>query len=126
MIALGTIWGGWRIIETMGLRITQLNANSGVAANIGATTAIFGATELGIPISTTQAAAASVMGAGAASGSGLNRRKIGEMVVAWIFTLPAAAVVGFLATKADPASQPVGLGAQRRRRRWSCSPGRGG
>ena len=63
MIALGTIWGGWRIIETMGLRITRLNANSGVAANIGATSAIVGATELGIPISTTQAAAASVVDA---------------------------------------------------------------
>ncbi len=108
MIALGTIWGGWRIIETMGLRITRLNANSGVAANIGATTAIFGATELGIPISTTQAAAASVMGSGAASGSGLNRRKIGEMVVAWIFTLPAAAVVGFLTTKATLLPNPWG------------------
>jgi PiT family inorganic phosphate transporter len=108
MIALGTIWGGWRIIETMGLRITRLNANSGVAANIGATTAIFGATELGIPISTTQAAAASVMGAGAGSGSGLNRRKIGEMVLAWIFTLPAAAVVGFVMTKMTLLPNPWG------------------
>ena len=80
MIALGTMWGGWKIIETMGLRITKLNANSGVAANIGAVSAIFGATELGIPISTTQAAASSVMGAGAAAGTGLNGRKIGEMV----------------------------------------------
>jgi hypothetical protein len=108
MIALGTVWGGWRIIETMGLRITRLNANSGVAANIGATTAIFGATQLGIPVSTTQAAAASVMGAGASSGSGLNRRKIGEMVVAWIFTLPAAAVVGFSVTKLALLPNPWG------------------
>jgi inorganic phosphate transporter, PiT family len=108
MIALGTIWGGWRIIETMGLRITRLNANSGVAANIGATTAIFGATELGIPISTTQAAAASVMGAGAASGAGLNRRKIGEMVLAWAFTLPSAAIVAFLVTKLTLLPSPWG------------------
>jgi PiT family inorganic phosphate transporter len=108
MIAFGTLWGGWKIIETMGLRITKLNANSGVAANIGATTAIFGATELGIPISTTQAAAASVMGSGAASGSGLNFRKIGEMVVAWIFTVPAAGIVGFVVMKMTTLPDPWG------------------
>jgi PiT family inorganic phosphate transporter len=108
MIALGTMWGGWKIIETMGLRITKLNANSGVAANIGAVTSIFGATELGIPISTTQAAASSVMGAGAAAGTGLNGRKIGEMVVAWIFTLPAAGVVGFVAFKLTTFADPWG------------------
>ncbi|HEX5018226.1 MAG TPA: anion permease, partial [Actinomycetes bacterium] len=48
-IALGTLWGGWKIIETMGLRITSLHASSGVAANIGAVTSIFGATNMGIP-----------------------------------------------------------------------------
>ena len=108
MIAIGTMWGGWRIIETMGLRITRLNANSGVAANIGATSAIFGATELGIPISTTQAAAASVMGAGASAGTGLNFRKIGEMVVAWVFTVPCAALVGFVAMKLTSFPDPWG------------------
>ena len=108
MIALGTIWGGWRIIETMGLRITKLNANSGVAANIGATSAIFGATSMGVPISTTQAAAASVMGAGAASGTGLNRRKIGEMIIAWFLTLPAAAVVGWSVTRLTVLENPWG------------------
>ena len=63
-IALGNPVGGWKIIETMGLRITTLHANSGAAANLGATTAIFGATAMGAPISTTQAAASSVIGAG--------------------------------------------------------------
>jgi inorganic phosphate transporter, PiT family len=108
MIALGTMWGGWTIIETMGLRITKLNANSGVAANVGATTAIFGATQLGVPISTTQAAAASVMGAGAAAGSGLNRRKILEMVIAWLFTLPAAGLVGYASTSLMKLPDPWG------------------
>ncbi|HEX6887566.1 MAG TPA: anion permease [Candidatus Nanopelagicales bacterium] len=108
MIALGTMWGGWKIIETMGLRITKLNANNGVAANIGATTAIFGATELGIPISTTQAAAASVMGSGTAAGTGLNMRKIGEMLLAWVVTLPAAAVVGFAAASLMKLPDPWG------------------
>lgn len=99
MIAVGTVWGGWRIIETMGLKITKLNANSGVAANIGAVTSVFGATDLGIPISTTHAAASSVIGAGVSAGTGVNRRTIFEMVVAWVLTLPAAALVGFVMFK---------------------------
>ena len=94
-IALGTLWGGWKIIETMGLRITTLHASSGTAANIGATTAIFGATAVGMPISTTHAAASSIVGAGVGSGKGANWKVIGEMVLAWIVTIPAAGLVGF-------------------------------
>ena len=95
-IAVGTIWGGWKIIETMGLRITQLRASSGLAANAGAVTAIFGATGLGIPISTTHAAASSVTGSGVASGQGINIKVVGEMVVAWVITIPATVVVGWV------------------------------
>lgn len=95
-IALGTLWGGWRIIETMGLRLTTLHASSGVAANIGATTSIFGATTLGVPISTTQAAASSIVGAGVASGRGARWKVVGEMVIAWIVTIPAAALIAFV------------------------------
>ena len=94
-IALGTLWGGWKIIETMGLRITTLHANSGAAANIGASTAIFGATALGAPISTTQAAASSVVGGGVASGKGANWKVVGEMVLAWVATIPFAAAISF-------------------------------
>jgi PiT family inorganic phosphate transporter len=94
-IALGTLWGGWKIIETMGLKITTLHANSGAAANIGASTAIFGATALGAPISTTQAAASSVVGAGVSSGKGANWKVVGEMMLAWVFTIPFAAVIAF-------------------------------
>jgi PiT family inorganic phosphate transporter len=98
-IALGTLWGGWRIIETMGLRITLLHASSGAAANIGATTSIFGATALGVPVSTTHAAASSIVGAGVASGRGANWKVVGEMVVAWVLTIPAAGLVGFAMLK---------------------------
>ena len=98
-IALGTLWGGWKIIETMGLKITTLHANSGLAANIGATTAIFGATAVGMPISTTHAAASSIVGGGVASGKGANWKVVGEMLVAWVFTIPAAATVAFLMYK---------------------------
>jgi len=95
-IALGTLWGGWKIIETMGLRLTTLHANSGLAANIGATTAIFGATAVGMPISTTHAAASSIVGAGVGSGKGANWKVVGEMVLAWVITIPAAATVAFI------------------------------
>jgi PiT family inorganic phosphate transporter len=94
-IALGTVWGGWKIIETMGLKITTLHASSGVAANIGAVTSIFGATGLGVPISTTHAAASSVAGAGVGSGMGINLKVVGEMVIAWVVTLPTTIVLAF-------------------------------
>jgi phosphate/sulfate permease len=64
VIAAGTVYGGWGIIETMGVGIAKLSCSSGFAANVGAVTSIFGATQLGVPISTTHAAAASIMGAG--------------------------------------------------------------
>ena len=94
-IALGTVWGGWKIIETMGLKITTLHASSGVAANVGAVTSIFGATGLGVPISTTHAAASSVAGAGVASGMGINLKVIGEMILGWVVTLPTTIVLAF-------------------------------
>jgi PiT family inorganic phosphate transporter len=106
-IALGTLWGGWKIIETMGLRITALHANSGVAANIGAVTSIFGATGMGIPISTTQAAGSSVMGAGVASGRGINLRVVGEMLLAWIVTIPATGAFAFLVFKLTQLPGPA-------------------
>ena len=98
-IALGTLWGGWKIIETMGLKLTTLHANSGLAANVGATTAIFGATAVGMPISTTHAAASSIVGAGVGSGKGANWKVVGEMLVAWVLTIPAAATVSFVMFK---------------------------
>jgi PiT family inorganic phosphate transporter len=98
-IALGTLWGGWKIIETMGLRITTLHANSGTAANIGATTAIFGATAVGMPISTTHAAASSIVGAGVGSGKGANWKVVGEMLIAWVITIPSAATVAYVMFK---------------------------
>jgi inorganic phosphate transporter, PiT family len=79
--------------------VPQLHANSGAAANIGAATAILGATHFGAPISTTQAAATSVVGAGVSSGEGANWRVVGRMVLAWVVTVPVAAVVAFVMSK---------------------------
>lgn len=106
-IALGTLWGGWKIIETMGLRITSLHASSGLAANIGAVTSIFGATSMGIPISTTQAAGSSVMGAGVASGKGLNLKVVGEMLLAWAVTIPSTTAFAFLVYKLTQLPLPA-------------------
>jgi inorganic phosphate transporter, PiT family len=113
-IALGTLWGGWKIIETLGLKITLLHASSGTAANVGATTAIFGATMVGMPISTTHAAASSIVGAGVGSGEGANWRVVGEMVVAWVCTIPATAAVGFVMfriTQLPSAAAWIGVSA---------------
>ncbi len=108
-IALGTVWGGWRIIETMGLKLTSLNAKTGVAANIGAVTAIFGATSMGVPISTTHAAASSVVGAGTASGRGANWKVVGEMVTAWIITIPATSAIAFVVYKMTQFPTPMAV-----------------
>ena len=59
-------------------------------------TAIFGATGMGIPISTTHAAASSVTGSGVASGQGVNIKVVGEMVLAWVITIPATVVLGWV------------------------------
>lgn len=99
-IAVGTFYGGWRIIETMGLKITHITRASGLAANLGAITSINGATHFGIPISTTHAAASSVIGSGVGSGHVIHLRTIGRMVTAWIVTLPSSAIVGFITYKA--------------------------
>ena len=106
-IALGTLWGGWKVIETMGLKITRLHANTGAAANIGAAAAVFGATAAGVPISTTHAAASSVLGAGLSSKQGANWKVVREMVTAWVLTIPAAAIIAFLMFQFTQLPKPM-------------------
>ncbi len=98
-IAFGTVWGGWKIIETMGLKITRITRASGLSANIGAITAIDGATHFGIPISTTQAVTSSIVGSGVGYRRRVNWIVMRDMLIAWFVTMPAAAVVGFLIFK---------------------------
>ena len=98
-IAAGTVWGGWKIIETMGLKITRITRASGFAANIGAITSIEGATNLGVPISTTQAVSSSIVGSGVGERRKVNWFVMRDMVIAWFLTLPAAGVVGFVVFK---------------------------
>ncbi len=105
MISFGTYWGGWAIIDTMGLKITRLTKASGLSANIGATTAIFGASGQGIPISTTHAAATSIMGAGVSSRRRVNWIVMRDMGFAWVVTMPVTGVIGFLMYQVTTISQ---------------------
>jgi PiT family inorganic phosphate transporter len=103
-IALGTYVGGWRIIRTMGSRIHKMDAVQGFAAQGAGSTVILAASHVGFPLSTTHTISGAVIGSGAAKRLSAVRWGVaGNIVVAWILTLPAAAVIGgltFLITRA--------------------------
>ena len=97
-IALGTYIGGWRIIRTMGKGLTDLQPQQGFAAQTSAATAILASSHLGFSLSTTHVVSGSVMGAGLGRKGGAVRWSTAtRMAVAWLLTLPAAALVGALA-----------------------------
>ncbi len=94
-IALGTYVGGWRIIKTMGSRIIKMDPAQGFAAQGSGAAVILAATHFGYPLSTTHTISGGVMGAGAAKRLSAVRWGVaGNIVVAWVLTLPAAALVG--------------------------------
>ncbi|MET9360729.1 anion permease [Streptomyces sp. NPDC006632] len=94
-IAMGTYLGGWRIIRTMGKGLTELRPPQGFAAQTGAATVILASSHIGFSLSTTQVCSGSVMGAGLGRKGGVVRWSTAtRMAVAWILTLPAAALVG--------------------------------
>jgi inorganic phosphate transporter, PiT family len=96
-IALGTYAGGWRIIRTMGTRIIKMDPAQGFAAQGAGSAVILSASHVGFPLSTTHVASGAIMGAGAAKRISAVRWGVaGNIVVAWVLTLPAAAVVGGL------------------------------
>ena len=93
-MALGTLFGGWRIVRTMGLRITKLNPMQGFCAETGGAATLFMATYLGIPVSTTHTITGAIVGVGAARRVSAVRWNVASsIVVAWIFTIPASALV---------------------------------
>jgi len=93
-IALGTLAGGWRIVKTMGQRITKLKPYGGFCAETGGSVAIFLASGLGIPVSTTHTITGAISGVGAAQRISSVRWGIaGRIVWAWILTIPASAVI---------------------------------
>ncbi|HEV7752010.1 MAG TPA: inorganic phosphate transporter, partial [Baekduia sp.] len=94
---LGTYSGGWRIIRTMGSRIFKMDPAQGFAAQSGGAAVLLTAAHLGFPLSTTHSITGAVLGAGAAKRlSAVRWGLAGNIVVAWILTLPAAAIVGAL------------------------------
>jgi PiT family inorganic phosphate transporter len=93
-IGLGTLTGGWRIIETMGTRITKLNQHQGFSASAGGSAMLFAASYYGIPVSTTHTITGCVIGAGAARRASAVRWGVARNVmIAWIITIPASATV---------------------------------
>src|SRR4051812_46327767 len=93
-IGLGTLTGGWRIIETMGTRITKLSQHQGFSASAGGSVMLFAASYFGIPVSTTHTITGCVIGAGAARRASAVRWGIaGNVMAAWLITIPASAFV---------------------------------
>ena len=96
-ISLGTLTGGWKIIETMGSRITKIDQHQGFAASTGGSIMLFAASALGIPVSTTHTITGCIIGAGVARRTSAVRWGVAQNVVmAWIITIPASAAVGAL------------------------------
>lgn len=94
-ISLGTFTGGWRIINTLGSRIIKMDPAQGFAAQGAGSAVILAASTVGYPLSTTHVISGGIMGAGAAKSLSAVRWGVaGNIVIAWILTLPAAAVIG--------------------------------
>ena len=97
VMGVGTAFGGWRIMRTMGFRLTHLEPVNGFAAETSASLAILIASFLGIPLSTTQTISTAIMGVGATRRFSAVRWGVtGEIVMAWLLTFPVCAVLGYL------------------------------
>jgi len=93
-MAMGTLMGGWRIVRTMGLRLTKLTPMQGFCAETGGAITLFLATGLGVPVSPTHTITGAIVGVGAARRATAVRWNIaGSIVYAWVITIPASAVV---------------------------------
>jgi inorganic phosphate transporter, PiT family len=93
-IALGTLFGGWRIVKTMGQKITKLKPVGGFSAETGGAISLFLATTFGIPVSTTHTITGSIIGVGSAQRARAVRWGVaGNIILAWILTIPASALI---------------------------------
>jgi len=94
-IALGTLLGGWRIVKTMGQKITKLKPFEGFCAELAGAITLFGATHFGIPVSTTHTITGAIIGAGARKGvSAVKWGVTTNIFWAWILTIPISSIVG--------------------------------
>jgi PiT family inorganic phosphate transporter len=93
-MALGTLFGGWRIVKTMGSKITRLTPMQGFCAEAGGSLTLFAATWLGIPVSTTHTITGAIIGVGTARRASAVRWSVANnIVIAWVITIPASAAV---------------------------------
>jgi PiT family inorganic phosphate transporter len=93
-IGLGTLFGGWRIVKTMGQRITKLKPVGGFCAETGGAITLFVATGLGVPVSTTHTITGAIFGVGSVRNASAVRWGLaGHIVMAWVFTIPATALI---------------------------------
>ena len=93
-MAIGTAFGGWRIVRTMGMKITKLKPYGGFCAETGGAFTLFLATHMGVPVSTTHTITGAIIGVGATRGaSAVKWGLAGRIVWAWVLTIPAAAIV---------------------------------
>lgn len=94
-IALGTVLGGWRLIRTMGSRFYRIRPIHAFSSQVGSTAVILGAALLGFPVSTTQVISSAIVGVGSAEGINKVRWNVaGQIVVAWLLTIPATGFIG--------------------------------
>jgi PiT family inorganic phosphate transporter len=97
-ISLGTLFGGWRIVKTMGQKITKLKPVGGFCAEAGGAVTLFLASSLGVPVSTTHTITGAIVGVGSAQKASAVRWGVaGNIVWAWIFTIPASAFMAAIA-----------------------------
>ena len=97
-IGVGTMFGGWRIVKTMGQRITKLKPVGGFAAECAGSITLFMATHFGIPVSTTHTITGAIIGVGTTRGTSAVRWGVaGSIVIAWIITIPASAGIAAIA-----------------------------
>jgi len=96
-IALGTLSGGWRIVKTMGYKITRLRPVQGFAAETAGAVTIIGASVAGIPVSTTHVICSSIMGVGTTMGASTVKWGVARTIIwAWVLTIPISALIGFV------------------------------
>lgn len=95
VMGLGTLAGGWRIVQTLGFKLTHLGPRQGFAAETGGSVMLFVASAIGVPVSTTHTITGAILGTGASEPKPqVKWKKAGEIVVAWILTIPCSALMG--------------------------------
>jgi PiT family inorganic phosphate transporter len=110
-IALGTFSGGWRVIKTLGTRVTEIRPPQGFSAETASSTTILASSYFGFSLSTTQTVSGGIMGAGLGRAGGkVHWLVVRRMVVAWLLTMPAAAAVGALSEELVSAFSSMSVG----------------